>query len=198
MTLHSVASCYSDRPSQEEKTLMSTWLTMFQTTITCPSCREHFGTALDSYRRNYPRMLDSRSEFLLFTFRAHNAVNRRLNKPVHLTVELCFEQLRNNVKTRSARDYRIAYINHIRRHWRVMQDASGFTSLKKISEMAKIETQYFERHENNFEVIIPENSVLLPSELIVSPGSETPSPMRFDTRLVPKLGLTNGRFQMRR
>jgi hypothetical protein len=143
-------------------------------------------------------MLDSRSEFLLFTFRTHNDVNRRLNKPVHLTVAACLEQLRNNVKTRSARDYRVAYINHIRRHWRVMQDASGFTSLKKISEMAKIETQYFEQHENNFQVIMSEDSVLLPSQALMSPGGETQSPMRFDTRLVPKLGLANGRFQVRR
>jgi hypothetical protein len=177
---------------------MDTWLTMFQTTITCPSCREHFGIALDAYRRNFPRMLESRSEFLLFTFRAHNSVNRRLNKPVHLSVEMCFEQLRNNVKTRSAREYRLAYINHIRRHWRMMQDASGFTALKKINEMAKIETQYFERHENNFEVIIPEDSVLLPSQALLGPGAEAPNPIRFDTRTVPRLGLSNGRFQARR
>jgi hypothetical protein len=177
---------------------MDTWLTMFQTTITCPSCREHFGTTLDAYRRGYPRMLESRAEFLLFTFRAHNAVNRRLNKPVHLTVETCFEQLRNNVKTRPAREYRLAYINHIRRHWRMMQDASGFTALKKINEMAKIETQYFERHENNFEVIIPEDSVVVPSQALMEPSAETPSLIRFSTRDVPKMGLTNGRFQVRR
>ena len=198
MALHSVASCYSDRPSQEEKTLMSTWLSMFQTTITCPSCREHFGTALDSYRRNYPQMLESRADFLLFTFRAHNAVNRRLNKPVHLTVEACFEQLRNNVKTRTARDYRIAYINHVRRYWRTLQDASGFTSLKKINEMVKIESQYFQLHENNFEVSIPEQTVLLSVQALIGPKSETPNPIRFDTRVVPKMGLANGRFQIRR
>ena len=198
MTLHSAASCYSDRPSQEEKTLMDTWLTMFQTTITCPSCREHFGTALDAYRRNYPRMLESRSEFLLFTFRAHNDVNRRLNKPVHLSVATCFEQLRNNVKTRSAREYRLAYINHIRRHWNMLKDASGFTSLKKINEMVKIESQYFERHENNFEVDIPDDTVVIPGQVLAALGSEAPNPIRFDTRVVPKMGLANGRFQIRR
>ena len=177
---------------------MNTWLMMFQTTITCPSCREHFGITLDAYRRNYPQMLDSRAEFLLFTFRAHNSVNRRLNKPVHLTVETCFEQLKNNVKTRSAREYRLAYINHIRRHWNMLKDASGFISLRKISEMAKIESQYFQRHENNFEVDIPEGIVLLPGQALSAIGYEAPSPIRFDTRVVPKLGLANGRFQIRR
>ena len=161
MTLHSVASCYPNTPVPSEVTLMQTWLDMFQTTITCPSCKEHFGVALGSYRRQYPRMLSSREEFLVATFRLHNAVNRRLNKPIHSSVAACFEQLRNNVNSRSARDYRIAYINHIHRFWRTMQDASGFTALKKINELRKIEYEYLQRHENNFEVDIPENTVVL-------------------------------------
>lgn len=197
MTLHSVASCYPDTPVQSEKTLMNTWLDMFQATITCPSCREHFGIALGSYRRQYPHMLSSREEFLVCTFRLHNAVNRRLNKPIHSSVEACFEQLRNNVKSRSARDYRIAYINHIQRFWRTMQDASGIAALKKINEMRKIEYEYFQRHENNFETIIPENNVFLISHSLDT-QTETPSPIRMDTRVLPRIGLSGGRFQTRR
>jgi len=197
MTLHSVASCYPDTPLQSEKTLMNTWLDMFQSTITCPSCREHFGTTLGSYRRQYPQMLSSREEFLLFTFRAHNTVNRQLNKPIHQTVAACFEQLRNNVKTRSARDYRTAYINHIQRFWRTLQDASGFTALKKINEMRKIEYEYLQRHDNNFEIIIPENIVVLLNHSLDA-QTETPSPVRVDPRILPKIGLLGGRFQLRR
>lgn len=197
MTLHSVASCYPDTPVQSEKALMNTWLDMFQATITCPSCREHFGTALGSYRRQYPHMLSSREEFLVCTFRLHNVVNRRLNKPIHSTVEACFEQLRNNVKTRSARDYRIAYINHIQRFWRTMQDVTGITALKKINEMRKIEYEYFQRHDNNFESIIPENTVVLINHSLDA-HTETPSPVRIDTRALPRVGLIGGRFQTRR
>ena len=198
MTLHSAASCYSDTPLPSEAALMQTWLDMFQTTITCPSCKEHFGEALSAYRRTYPRMLASRDEFLLFTFRVHNTVNRRLNKPVHPDVASCFEQLRNNVKGRSAREYRVAYINHIRRHWRTMQDASGMTSMKKINEMSKIEGEYFQRHENNFERIIPEAVVVLHSSALSAPNSEPPAAIRIDTRILPRMGLAGGRFQMRR
>ena len=198
MCLHSAASCYPDSPLPSEKSLMSTWLDMFQSTITCPSCKEHFGIALTAYRRLYPQMLDSRSDFMLFSFRTHNSVNRRLNKPVHQTVEACFEQLRNNMKTRSAREYRVAYINHIRRHWRTMQDASGFTSLKKINEMTKIEFQYFQRHENNFEASIPDGVVILPGQVLTSAADEIPSPIRIDPRNVPRIGLMGGRFQARR
>ena len=198
MTLHSVASCFPDKPLPAESTLMQTWLDMFQATITCPSCREHFGTALGAYRRLYPQMLSSREEFLLFTFRVHNSVNRRLNKPVHPTVAACFEQLRGNVKTRPAREYRVAYINHIRRFWRTMQDSSGITSMKKIIEMTKIESEYFARHDNNFEVDIPENNVILQSQLLTTQPGEPPAPARIDTRTAPRMGLVGGRFQIRR
>lgn len=197
MTLHSVASCYPDTPSQSEITLIHSWLDMFQATITCPSCREHFGVALGSYRRQYPTMLSSREQFLVATFRLHNAVNRRINKPLHATVEACFEQLRNNVKSRSARDYRVAYINHIQRFWRTMQDVSGITALKKINEMRKIEYEYLQRHENNFEKIIPENTVILINHSL-DIQTEKPSQIQIDTRILPRIGFSGGRFQTRR
>jgi hypothetical protein len=198
MTLHSAASCYPNEPSRAESMLMSTWLDMFQSTITCPSCREHFGNALSGYRRTYPTMLSSRNDFMAFTFRVHNSVNRRLNKPIYSSVTDCFEQLQNNVKTRSARDYRTSYLNHIRRFWRTLQDASGFTSLKKINEMSKIEVEYFQKHDNNFEAVIPDMIVILPGQ-IFSNSSEEPSPVpRPDTRNVPRMGLNGGRFQIRR
>lgn len=179
---------------------MYTWLDMFQSTITCPSCKEHFGIALNGYRRLYPQMLSSRKEFMLAVFRIHNTVNRRLNKPIYLTVADCFEQLRTNVKTRPARDYRTAYLNHVRRHWRTMQDASGFTSLKKLNEMTKIEIDYLQRHDNNFETDIPEDNVLPmgPAIEAVTPGAETSSPVRVDTRNAPRMGFVGGRFQVRR
>ena len=176
---------------------MNTWLDMFQSTITCPSCREHFGTALSGYRRTY-QILSSRNDFMLFTFRAHNAVNRRLNKPVYTSVADCFEQLRNNVKTRSARVYRNSYLNHIRRFWRTMQDASGFTSIKKINEMTKIEVEYIQKHDNEFEVDIPESIVILPGQVFSTSTEEPPPIPRPDTRNAPRIGLSGGRFQIRR
>jgi hypothetical protein len=142
-------------------------------------------------------MMSSREEFLLATFRLHNSVNRRLNKPIHSSVAACFEQLRNNMKTRTARDYRIAYINHIQRFWRTMQDASGMAALRKINEMRKIEYEYLQKHENNFETIISENTVVLLSHSLDA-QTETPSPVRIDTRSIPQIGFNGGRFQLRR
>jgi hypothetical protein len=121
-----------------------------------------------------------------------------LNKPIYSTVAACFEILRTNVKSRSAQQYRSAYLTHIQRFWRTMQDASGFAALKKIQEMMKIEIQYVRSRENNFEHEIPEDTVVLPGHVLDSPNQETPSPIRVDTRLAPRLGLSGGRFQVRR
>jgi hypothetical protein len=123
-------------------------------------------------------MLFSRRDFLLFTFRAHNAVNARLLKPVKNSVAECFEVLRTNVKITPANVYRNTYITHIRRYWRTMQDISGITALKKISEMMKIENEYSIPRNNNFEQDISEDIVVLPPRMFDKSGEEIPSPVR--------------------
>jgi hypothetical protein len=142
-------------------------------------------------------MLDSRREFLLFTFRAHNAVNQGLSKPTYATAAACMEQLQNNVKGRSAREFRTAYINHIRRFWRTMQDVTGITALKKINELTKIENEYAGPHTNNFEVAIEEGNVLVGLRAL-DPNAEQPSPIRVQTRSLPGgLRLTAGGLRFR-
>lgn len=161
MTLHSMASLYPDSPSEAERTLMTKWLTLFQETITCPSCRDHFANALTGYRVQFPGMMNSRQSFLIATFRLHNSVNRRLHKPVYMSVDSCFETLRNVVKTRSTQEYRGAYYVHIRKHWRLFQDSSGIAALRKINEMIKVEGEYATSRSNNFEVPIAEDVVVI-------------------------------------
>lgn len=164
ITLHSVATCYPESPTQSEKELMYSWLDMFRDTITCPHCREHFAGMLQTYRSSFPSMLNSRQEFSLFTFRAHNAVNRRLRKPIQGTLEECMATLQNNVKTRTAADYRISYINHITRHWKSWQDVTGVVALKKIAEMRKIEMTYIQPRDTNFNVTLTPDVVVLPQD----------------------------------
>lgn len=164
MTLHSVATCYPETPTQSERDLMYSWLDMFRDTITCPHCRDHFAAMLQAYRSSFPGMLRSRQEFTLFTFRAHNAVNRRLNKPIFGTVEECMATLQTNVKTRSAVDYRVSYLNHISKYWRSWQDITGMMALKKITEMRKIEATYIQPRDTNFNVTIQSDVVVLPRD----------------------------------
>ncbi len=171
MTLHSTAFAYPDTPTQSERELMTSWLYMFQDTITCPSCKGHFTEMLASYRSQFPNMLQSRHEFIMFTFRAHNAVNKRLNKPVYTSVEECVATLRNNVKSRSAREYRISYINHITRHWKTFQDVTGIVALKKIREMKRIEDEYVSLRDTNFTIDVRSDVVVLPQNML-SKGTE--------------------------
>lgn len=166
MTLHSVATIYPEEPSQAEKVLMNEWLDMFRDTITCSYCRQHFTEMLARYRRRFPGMLASRQELVAFTFRAHNNVNRRLYKPVYGTVEECMSILRNNVSVRPAAEYRKAYLAHIKRYWRTMQDVSGIVAARKLEQMVKVESDYFAQRDTNFAVDIAETFVSLPYGVI--------------------------------
>lgn len=192
MTLHSVASLYPNTPTEAERLLMVKWLDLFRDTITCPSCQAHFAELLASYRAQFPNMLYSRRDFLLFTFRAHNSVNKRIGKPVYGTVQECFDLLRKNVQFNKAQSFRITYTNHITRHWRTFQDASGMSAMKKINEIKKIEMQYMAARSNEFEEIISEDN------LIFSTDTQEPARPMFVSRNVPRLVMTASGMRIRR
>ncbi len=182
MTLHSTAFAYAETPSRAEKELMTSWLDMFRDTITCPSCKAHFTTLLEKYRVQFPNMLQNRHEFVMFTFRAHNAVNKRIHKPVYASVEECMVTLRGNVKNRKATDYRVSYINHITRYWRTFQDVAGIVSLKKINEMKRIEIEYISARDTNFAIDIRQDVVVLPQSMIEGTTESQPRAGGFGIR----------------
>ena len=194
MTLHSVASLYPDAPIESERQLMIRWLDLFRDTITCPSCQGHFAELLESYRAQYPNMLYSRRDFMLFTLRAHNVVNRRINKPVYSTVQACFDVLRKNVAHTKTLNFRISYTNHITRHWRTFQDASGMTAMKKIHEIKKIEMAYMTPRSNEFEVMIPEDNVFF---IEANVGPSIPRPIPTSITAPGRMVLTAAGFRRR-
>lgn len=201
MTLHSVSTSYSENPTPSEKQLMYSWLELFRDTITCPHCKEHFGTMLQNYRARFPRMLDSRQEFAMFAFRAHNAVNARLHKPVYSTLAECMEVLHTNTKTRSASEYRVAYLNHITRYWRTLQDISGIVALKKVAEMKKIEADYFAPKDTRFAVELSDQGVVIPREWVEGQREVEARPVRVNLSSgpAPRVGfqLVGGRMRLR-
>ena len=175
MTLHSVSTIYPERPSQSEKDLLTTWLSLFGESITCPYCRDHFRSMHANYRAKYPGYLDSRQSFAMFVFRCHNVVNARLLKPVYSTLEECMNVLKSNLKTRTAQDYRISYINHLIRFWSTVQDTHGIAALKKVYEMKKIEIDYFGPRDTKFEVQLRDDGVVIPRHWVEhTPGGQTP------------------------
>lgn len=178
MTLHSVSTSYPESPTTAEKQLLSSWLEMFRDTITCPYCREHFTVVYANYKRIHPSYLNSRQEFAMFVFRVHNTVNRRLKKPIYDSVSACMERLRENVKNRTARDYRVAYINHIQKFWRTFQDITGIVALKKINEMRRIEGEYFSVKDTNFNVELREEPVTVARGVLEPDTPDAISPAR--------------------
>jgi hypothetical protein len=166
MTLHSVAGLYPETPTYAEKQLVSSWLNLFRDTITCPYCQSHFTEMLGLYRQKFPGMLDSRQELMAFTFRAHNTVNRRLHKPIYSTVAECMSVLRSNLSQHTAQEYRNAYLTHIRKYWSSLRDVGGIVAAKKITEMLKVEKDYFVPRDNNLDVEPEETIVVLPYGVI--------------------------------
>jgi hypothetical protein len=201
MTLHSVTTLYPETPTPTEKQLLSTWLDLFRDTITCPSCRDHFTKLLAAYRQKFPDLLDSRRSFLLFGFRAHNAVNQRLNKPVYGTIEDCMATLQSNFKTRTALEYRRAYSTHITRHWSGWRDITGISALRKIAEMNKIETSYFALRDGPLQTALAPDVVLLPRGVLeAAPVDASPAPPQMLSRFAPPTGfrITGGGIRLRR
>ena len=175
---------------------------MFRDTITCPHCRDHFTSMLTNYRRIFPNMLQSRQEFALFTFRAHNIVNRRLKKPTYASLDECMATLKNNIKTRPPRDYRLSYLNHITRYWRTYQDITGITALRKVAEMRKIDMDYIQPRDTLFAITLTPDIVLLPLGILEAIPEEARSAQTFSARIgTPPAGglrLTSAGFRMRR
>jgi hypothetical protein len=200
MTLHSIATIYPSEPTQAERDLMSSWLDMFRDTITCPSCQAHFTGLLANYRVAFPNMLSSRQTLSIFTFRAHNAVNMRLNKPIQTDIDACMNTLKNNIKTRSAGEYRRAYLAHIARHWRTYRDIAGIAAMRKIGEMNKIEAEYCMPRDTNFEVTLSPDVVVLPRDVLDKSPQESPNRMAPNGRFAPAHGfrLTAGGIRLRR
>ena len=187
MTLHSVSTLYPERPSQSEKDLMTQWLGLFTDTITCQHCRDHFRSMRQAYQAKFPNYLDSRQSFAMFAFRCHNVVNARLSKPVYGTMEECMGVLRGNLKTRTAQDYRISYVNHIMRYWSTIQDTVGITSLRKTLEMKKIEIDYFGPRDTKFEVSLSDEGVVIPRSWVeLAPGGHVPETPRPSLRMTDK------------
>ena len=153
---------------------------------------------LASYRARFPQMLESRASFLLFTFRGHNSVNHRLNKPIFSTVAACFEALQNNVKGRSATQFRQAYYAHITRHWKILRDAHGMAALRKIADMNKIEATYAAARSDEFTELIPESLTTL-GKIEARPEDGQPQAIRPSVPpLDQRIGILGGRLRLRR
>lgn len=150
MTLHSISSIYPENPTSEERLILEKFVEMFRETITCVHCKRHFTGMLNKYKQVHPEWSSSRYDFFLFVCRAHNTVNRRLDKPIFPTIQSCIERLQENTKVTSATTYRNAYLNYLISNWQREMNAEGFINADIAKKMKKIDEEYFIPRDTNF------------------------------------------------
>lgn len=143
MTLHSVSLIYPETPTPAERALAGKFLDLFTNTISCIHCQNHFKTMRSIYAVSTPNYLESRQTFALFVFRAHNTVNKRLDKPIQGTVSECLQALKNATSQTSFAQFRHSYISYLLRNWGRDMSGDGFFLKKQATEMMKINNEYW-------------------------------------------------------
>jgi hypothetical protein len=151
MTLHSVSAIYPEQPTQEERLLLEKFVELFRECITCVHCKGHFTGMFNRYKQIHPEWSSSRFDFFLFVCRAHNTVNRRLDKPIFPSLESCIDRLKENTKVNSAATYRNAYINYLINNWSREMSSEGYMNADIARRMKKINDEYFTPRDKNFE-----------------------------------------------
>lgn len=196
MTLHSVSMNYPNTPSETEKQICSHFLEMFTETITCHICKNHFSRMLQTYRVTHPEFLNSKQDFFLFTVRAHNTVNRRLDKPTIKSVTEALKTLQEATSQTSPAQYRQKYLEYLRRIWGSDGTANGLFGIQKVHELEKINTEYWSLRENSYVQFFYEADVL---EHIFEGGvKKTSTGFAHFVGNIPQVGFGGGRLKLRR
>ena len=147
MTLHSISLIYPQEPTAMEKYIASRFLDLFGETITCNECKSHFKHMYSLYKSIHPEFLNSRQDFALFVFRAHNTVNIRLDKPTPKTVSECLLTLKLATTQTSLAEFRQSYLSYLMRIWGRNVSGEGMITRNYVVEMNKINNEYWSPRE---------------------------------------------------
>lgn len=79
--LHSIAATYPEKPSSAEQKQMSTFLQIFGNIYPCWYCAEDFRTWMKKPENSPTTHLETQDKFGRWLCAAHNAVNKKLEKP---------------------------------------------------------------------------------------------------------------------
>ncbi|KAF2708554.1 FAD-linked sulfhydryl oxidase-like protein ERV2 [Pleomassaria siparia CBS 279.74] len=75
--LHTTFGRFPEKPTDDEKEALRSYVHLFQRLYPCGECAEHFGQVL----AKYPPQVSSRSAAAMWGCFVHNVVNKRLKKP---------------------------------------------------------------------------------------------------------------------
>jgi hypothetical protein len=128
MTLHSVSLLYPDAPSPDDRKVLKSFMNDFANSLTCQYCERHFKTMFANYQTSHPEWANSRADLFLFVVRAHNTVNKRLDKPLKKSVADCLDALRIATTYTSFEEFRRRYIDYVVRT--MAREMSGDTMIK--------------------------------------------------------------------
>lgn len=199
MTLHSISSLYPEEPTQTDRAIVNEFINCFYETIACPHCKTHFKLMFMRYKSTNPDWNSSRRNFFLFICRAHNTVNRRLDKPIHKTVLECIDSLKTATKTRSTKEFRRAYIDYLVGVWGRRPDAEGLMMVGFVKKLMKINDEYCNvRDTGSYETLqIQEGNVL---EFIADDSKRYRASENVLDPIMYRnirIGFKNGRFRLR-
>jgi hypothetical protein len=164
ITLHSASMLYSENPEASEKALMKKFLDSFGETISCYHCKSHFLNMLSKYITAIPSYLDSKKDFMLFVFRAHNTVNKRLDKPILQTVQDCITTLKNANAYSSFETVRNSYLTYLQNNWNKELTAHGFSLRKKVQDLIKINNEYLNLRTIDWDYTFSDSVILIIEE----------------------------------
>jgi hypothetical protein len=173
MTLHSISAIYPENPTPADKSILLEFMTSFRDCITCQYCRGHFSRMFSSYTKSHPEWNASRFDFFVFICRAHNTVNKRLDKPIFPTIESCIERLQYNTKYRRSAEYRRSYIKYLISDWNKLGGGDGMIGVHHAKKLQKINEEYFNPRDTGFDTLKFERTADV-TEFIPEDFSEAP------------------------
>jgi hypothetical protein len=97
------------------------------------------------YTKQYPGWLNSKLDFFVFVCRAHNTVNKRLDKPIIRTIEDCIITLKNNTISTTSKEYRKKYIDYISASWHRDRSDGTIFQIPNCNKLRRIINDYWDK-----------------------------------------------------
>ena len=143
MTLHSISLLYPDSPTADDIQILKKFLSDFSESLTCPHCERHFKVIYENYRKIHPDWANSRFNLFLFVVRAHNTVNKRLEKPLKNTVQECLDAIQNATQYTSPTEFRRKYIDYVIRRMAAEMSGDSMVKVGNAQNMRRINESYW-------------------------------------------------------
>jgi len=168
MTLHSISLLYPDNPTADDIQTLKKFLNDFAESLTCPHCERHFKIIFENYRKIHPDWANSRFNLFLFVARAHNTVNKRLEKPLKNTVQECLDAIQSATQYTSTTEFRRKYIDYVIRRMAAEMSGDSMVKVGNAQNMRRINESYWnskvQKDTSNFDMtanvleFVPENA----------------------------------------